>query len=180
VNVLGRDGSGPSQQASDVTIAGNLFEDIRSDYAADIVRVIQFTEVAGLVVDHNTFVYADGSWPLARTYREATTGFVYTNNVVEYRQGLWSDCGNDQAALDCLLPGARFEANVLIGAGDADFASPNFTPATIDDVGFVDWWGAADDLRGYAISDASPYASAGTDGTTPGFDPDALEAALGP
>ncbi|MBI2893442.1 MAG: hypothetical protein HYY06_07805 [Deltaproteobacteria bacterium] len=179
VNILGRDGSGPSQQASDITIAENLFEDIRGDYARDVVRVIQFTEVAGLVVDHNTFVYADGSWPLARTYGEATTDFVYTNNVVEEREGLWSDCGANQAALDCLLPGARFEANVLIGGADGDFVSPNLYPATIDDVGFVDWSGGAEDFGGYAISDASPYAGAGTDGTTPGFDPEALEAALG-
>lgn len=180
LQIAGFDNSGPSQQTTDVTIAGNLFVDIRSDYALDIVRVLQFSEVAGLTVDHNTFVYAAGSWPFIRAFGNPTTGFSYTNNVVEYREGLWADCGTDQAALDCVLSGGVVEGNVLIGGPAGAFTAANATPATVGDVGFVDWAGGAADWHGYALAADSPYAASATDGTAPGFDPAALDAALVP
>ena len=177
--LLGYDAGNSSQQANHVTFANNLFEDIRQDYALDIVRVMQFTEIATLVVDHNTFVYAPGSWPIFRTYGQPTTDFAYRNNVVEYREGLWADCGTDAQALACLLPGAQFAGNVIVGGGSATLPAGNFYPGTLEEAGFVDYAGGAADFHGYALAPASPYAGQGTDGKTPGFDPAELDLARG-
>ena len=91
VQILGRDTGGQSQQTGAITIVNNLFDDIRQDYAFDIVRVIQVTDTAGVTVDHNTFVYAPGSWPMVRSYGAQTTDFVYTNNIIEYRKATRDD-----------------------------------------------------------------------------------------
>lgn len=179
VAIAGRDDGGPSQQSTGITIANNVFEDIRQDYALDIVRVLQFNEVAGLTVDHNTYQFAPGSWPMLRTFGNQTTGFVYTSNVIEYREGVWSDCGNDAMALSCKLPGAVFDGNVIIGGPSGAFPGSNHTPATIADVGFGDYSGAASDYHGYALAPGSAYAGGGADGNDPGIDPATIDAARG-
>ena len=179
VSILGYDNAGPSEQARSITIRNNLFEDVRQDYALDVVRVMQFTETDQLTVDHNTFVYGPGSWPIFRTYGAETTEFVYTNNIVEYREGVWSDCGNDAQALACKLPGATFSGNLIAGA-TGGFPAGNQFPADMNAVGFTDLAGGSQSPSNYALSAGSPYTGAATDGTDPGFDPAAYLAAGGP
>ena len=178
VSVLGRD-EPPSQQSNNITVENNLFVDVRADYALDIVRVVQFTGTDQLAFDHNTFIYAEPTYPMLRTYGVATTGFSYTNNVVSYGEGIWSDCGTDQQALDCLLPGAQVAGNVVIGGPSSGFPAGNFLPATAGAAGLASDVPGAASLRDYALGAGSPYAAQGTDGATPGVDVDALEAALG-
>jgi hypothetical protein len=179
VAILGQDTGGSSQQTNQIYIENNLFEDIRQDYALDIVRVIQFTGTAGVTANHNTFVYAPGSWPMLRGYGDQTTNFVYTNNIIEYREGFWADCGTDNQAIACITPGAVFEGNVIIGGPQANFPAGNFFPAALGDVGFVDYANGASDYHNYGLAASSAYAGAGTDGTDPGFDPAAVDVARG-
>jgi hypothetical protein len=179
VGILGRDTGGLSEQSKNILIANNVFEDLRQDYALDILRVFQFNEVAGVAIDHNTFQFGAGSWPFLRTFGEPTTGFSYTNNVVEYREGLWSECGQDAEALACILPGGVVAGNVLVGGPAGAFAATNHYPATLQDVGFVDYAGGAADYHGYALTPSSAYAGGGSDGANPGIDPAAIEAARG-
>jgi hypothetical protein len=155
-----------------------VFEDVRADYALDIVRVIQFTEVAGLEFRHNVFATAETTYPILRTYGQPTTGFVFADNVVFYGEGAWSECGSDQAALDCLLPGGVFEGNVVMG-GQGSLPAANFFAADPAAVGFVDWAGAGADYHGYALARSSAYAGMGTDGTSPGIDALAIDEARG-
>jgi hypothetical protein len=175
VSILGRDSGGPSEQTNQIRIADNLVEDVRQEYCYDFVRIFQFSEVDGLVIDHNTFVYDLPGTDVFRTYGEPTTGFEYTDNIVPYGAGLWADCGIDQGAIDCLLPGAEVAGNLFVGGGGATLPPGNSYPDTMQDVGFSDLDGAADDYHGYALDESSPYAGAATDGSDPGFDPAAYD-----
>jgi hypothetical protein len=176
VSILGYDTGMSSQQTNDIVIEGNLFEDVRQDYAFDTVRMIQFTQIAGLVIDHNTFAF-DGPFDLVRSYGVATTGFEFTNNVVPYGTGVWSDCGTDQTALSCSLSDGEFTGNVVWGGGAGSLPPANGFAVDRDAVGFVDWAGGAADYHGYALAPDSVYAGSATDATNPGFSPDALDAA---
>jgi hypothetical protein len=176
VSILGYDTGMSSQQTNDIRIEGNLFEDVRQDYAFDTVRMIQFTQIAGLVIDHNTFAY-DGPFDLVRSYGVPTTGFEFTNNVVPYGSGVWSDCGTDQAALACSLSDGAFAGNVVWGGGAGSLPPGNGFAVDRDAVGFVDWDGGAADYHGYALAPDSDHAGSATDASDPGFSPAALEAA---
>jgi hypothetical protein len=176
VGVLGFD-TPVSQQATNLTLKNNLFWGIKQENALDIVRVAQFNEVKGLAFDHNTFVYGPGSWPFARTFGNPTTGFVYTNNIVEFREGLWAECGTNAAALACLLPGAVVDGNVFAGGNASDLPGNNSWPATFQEVGFV---GSGSALTDWALAASSAYVGKATDGSNPGFDPAAYVAAGGP
>jgi len=59
-----------------------------------------------------------------------------------------------------------FQKNVIVGGDAGEYPANNFFPATIAGVGFIDLSGA-----NYALSAASPYKKAGTDGTDVGFIP---------
>ena len=179
VAILGRDTGGASGQSTGITIANNLFEDVRAEYAFDLVRVFQFTEVAGLVIEHNTFAYDGPDFPIFRTYGAATTGFRYADNLVPYGDGAWADCGTDAAALACLLPAGVFAGNLVIGGGAATLPAGNHFPENVAAVGFVDYAAGAADYHNYALAPGSPYAGGATDGSDPGIDVAALDAARG-
>jgi hypothetical protein len=179
VEILGRD-SPASQQTKNVTIANNVFEDLRTDYTLDLLRVIQVTGVETLVVDHNTFRYAGGgAYDIVRSYGTQTTGFRYTNNVVPYGTGIWSDCGTNSTALTCSLPGSVVAGNVIIGGAASGLPATSSFPADDAAVGFLDLAGAASDYHGYQLAPTSPYAKQGTDGQDPGFSAATLDAARG-
>jgi len=175
--LAGFDTTGPTLQTNHVTIANNVCADIRQDYALDIVRVFQFSEIATLDIDHNTFQYGAGSWPIFRTYGMNTTGFSYTNNVVEFREGAWSDCGSNSTAFSCRLPGSTSGGNVLIGGTQGALPGTNYYPAMVGDVGFIDYANGLTDFHGYALGSGSAYKGKGTDGKDPGVDAAAIDAA---
>jgi hypothetical protein len=178
VAVLGFDTAGPSQQSTNIVVENNVFEDVRVDYAFDVVRLVQFTEVAGLELRHNTFQLG-GDFDILRTYGNPTTGFVYGDNVVEYGTGVWAECGVDQAALDCLLPAAVFSGNLIVGAPEGTLPADNSFPPDIASVGFVDWAGGPTDYHGYALAPGSAYEGTASDGSNPGIDPALIDAARG-
>jgi len=176
VELLGKD-TPPSLQTNHVDIVNNVCADIRQDYALDIVHVFQFTEIATLQIDHNTFEYGPGSWPIFRAYGANTTGYVYTNNVVEFREGAWADCGINAAAVSCRTPGAVVGSNLFVGGAMGAMPGTNGYPATLGAVGFADYANGLTDFHGYALGPASPYKAMGTDGKDPGIDAAAIDSA---
>lgn len=178
VQIAGYDSSGPSGRTRNVVIRNNVFADIRADYAFDFVRVIQFNAIDGLVIDHNTFVHP-ADHDVVRAFDMNTTGFAYTNNVVPFGGGLWADCGTNAMALSCRLPGGVVEGNVFIGGMVGSVPGANSWPADTEAAGFVSYATGDADFHGYALSSGSPYAGTASDGTTPGIDPAAIDAAMG-
>ena len=180
VQIAGYDSSGPSGRTRRVAIRNNLFADIRMDYALDTVRVIQFNALEELTIDHNTFVFTGSdARDVIRAFDMNTTGFSYTNNVIPYGNGPWADCGTGAAALACRLPGAVLERNVFIGGTMGALPGTNFFPADNGAAGFESFATGDADFRGYALASTSPYAGMATDGSTPGIDPAAIDAAMG-
>jgi hypothetical protein len=150
VQIAGTDSSGPSQQTNGIVIRNNLFADVRTDYTLDLVRVLQFNGVDGIVADHNTFVYAGaGGYDVIRAFGTDTTGFEYTNNVVPFGGGLWSDCGTNAAALTCRLPGAVVEGNVFVGGPDGVVPGTNHWPADVAAAGFASFATGDADFHGH-------------------------------
>lgn len=176
VSILGMD-SGGSAQTNSILIRNNAFLEIRTDYSSgDPVRVLQFNGVAELTVDHNVFHYLEAGHQFARAYGVDTTDFTYTNNVVFFGGGLWSDCGRNTDAIMCRLPAASVESNVFIGGPDETFGGQNFYPESAVTAGVPGWGGSQ--VTDYALDPASPYANRASDGTNPGVDLDALNVAL--
>src|SRR5207302_5649721 len=103
--------------------------------------------------------------------------WVYINNIAPHNTyGVFGNgLGVGNPALDTDFPGAVFAANVIQGSNVSQYYTHypgNFFPATMNDVGFVNY--AAGD---YHLSAFSPYKNAGTDGKDIGADIDALNAA---
>ena len=176
VLIMGKDDGVPNDvETNDITFRNNLFQNVRNDYSVDGSRVIQVHGTNRVTFDHNTILHANN---LLRGWGALTGGFVYTNNITHYggvNAGVWTDCGMNQAGLNCHFPGNTFTRNAIIGARSGTFASTNFYPADEGGVGFVDY--AAGDYR---LGATSPYKNAGTDGKDLGADIDAIETAYQP
>jgi hypothetical protein len=124
-------------------------------------------------VDHNTVFQSDG---IISAEGSGSKRFVFVDNITPHnRYGVKGDgtaTGND--TLDTYFPAAQFEKNVLVGAKAALYPAPNFFPATLADVGFVNL--AAGNYR---LKASSPYRGAALDGDDVGADIDAIAAATG-
>ena len=72
------------------------------------------------------------------------------------------------------FPGSVFERNVLIHGKCSMYPPDNYCPATIEDVGFVDYKGGD-----YHLAADSPFRGAGTLGSDVGADIDQIQAAVG-
>ena len=173
VSILGKDDNVPNDvETNNITFRNNLFQNVRNDYSIDGSRVIVVIGANQVTFDHNTILHANN---LLRGYGGLTGGFIYTNNITHYGgtyAGVWTDCGMNQAGLNCRFPGNTFLHNAIIGAPSGTFSSPNFYPAGEGAVGFVNY--AAGNYR---LDATSPYKNAGTDGKDLGADIDAIEMA---
>jgi hypothetical protein len=172
-NILGRDNNFPSQLTNDIEIRNNVFEDVsRSTYGGsgrlliidggDNIRIVNNTGF-----NSGTAIYATG---------HAVTGFLLENNIFDYGDyGIIGDAASPgKGTLTTWFPGSVVLGNVI----------PNNTQPWTFPVGnsYPANWAAVEmiDLAGgnYRLAPTSPYIVAGTGGTTPGADLDALEAAL--
>jgi hypothetical protein len=181
--IEGRDPGGAVSYTRRVTVAENLFDDIDGKTWKGSGDFLQITDGSSapdgskngpgsLTVDHNTVfqtrnvISAEG----------VSKGFVYTNNITPHnRYGVHgSGLGTGLNTLNVDFPGAVFQRNVLIHAKCSDYPALNYCPATIGDVGFVDYPGGD-----YRLAAGSPYRGAGTLGSDVGADIDAIEAAVG-
>ena len=172
VNILGEDNarsgcSGPSiaGQTSDVLIENNLFERIGLAVDGTFLQVLSNTE--NLTVDHNTvlqggrMVLGDGA---------PNPGFVFLNNITLFQgYGIVGDnVAEGISALNTYFPGWVFAQNVVanIPSSVTSLYPPNnFYLSSVDQVGFANYAG-----QNYALSAASPYKCAGTDGHDIGAD----------
>jgi hypothetical protein len=164
----------------------NLLEDINgnSDYQVlDPLGPAPLNTPGGLVdftIDHNTSRFAglscismDGSTVAANLAQN----FTFQNNIME--RGMYgvhgSGTGEGSAALNTFCaPNYLFTHNAIVGypAAAPSYPSNNWFPASLDNVGFVNY--SADD---YHLATTSAYKGMGTDGKDIGADIDALNAA---
>lgn len=180
LTALGEDSNHSSQQQQRLVVQHNLFEDIdRAAWGGD-GRVFQVVTpnlpVVGLKIDHNTVTEVGNAFLVAGDTVAVAQGFWFTNNVVP--RGDYGAFGSGQGegtqALDHYFPGHVFTHNAIVGASAASYPAGNFFPATMADVGFVDFAGGD-----YSLAGSSPYADAATDGGDLGADMAALLAATG-
>jgi hypothetical protein len=143
---------------------------------------------SNFIVNHNTAFQRGGpdgqGGAIVVVAGDAKNGFVFTNNIAPSNTcSAQDECGitgeNHAPGLDTLqtyFPGyeSNFLMNILAGAPPDQYPPPpsNY-PATLQDVGFVDLAGGD-----YHLAPTSPFKGQATDGTDPGCNIDALEAAI--
>jgi hypothetical protein len=162
---IGR-GSSDVKDVNNVTIRNNLFDRIsRATYGGSgyFLLIVGGSDV---VVDHNTIV-SDGGSVVVPDYRP-TYRFVFTNNILidhAYAiKGAGEAAGTD--TIDRYFPDGDFAGGIYIGSNPKYYPTGNYYPATIADVGFVNFSGGD-----YRLSSNSIYRNGGTDGRDPGFSP---------
>jgi hypothetical protein len=181
--IEGRDPGGAVSFTRRVAVANNLFEDINGKTWKGSGDFLQITDGSrapdgskngpgNLTVDHNTVfqtrnvISAEG----------VSKGFVYTNNITPHNRygvhGSGRATGLDTLKAD--FPGSVFERNVLIHGKCSVYPPDNYCPATIEDVGFVDYQGGD-----YHLAADSPFRGAGTLGSDVGADIDQIQMAVG-
>ena len=181
--IEGRDPGGAVSYTRRLMVADNLFDDINGKAWKGSGDFLQITDGSrspdgakngpgNLTVDHNTVfqtrnvISAEG----------VSKGFVYTNNITPHNRygvkGSGRATGLDTLSAD--FPGSVFQRNVLIHGKCSYYPAGNYCPATIEDVGFVDYAG-----HDYHLATDSPFRGAGTLASDVGADIDAIEAAVG-
>ena len=174
INFLGRDDLQPCQQAQRIRVRNNLFVDIGGTRWGGNGRLFQVIDATvNVQIDHNTafqtfnIVTADGS---------PHTGFVYTNNLTPHNDYgiMGSGRGVGSSTLGYYFPSVVFSKNVLVAGSSSVYPAGNFFPASMSEVGFVDYAGG-----NYRLSPSSPYKNGATDGRDIGADIDAIQIALG-
>jgi hypothetical protein len=180
--IEGRDPGGAVSFTRRLAVANNLFQDIDGKAWKGSGDFLQITDGSrapdgsqdgpgNLTVDHNTVfqtrnvISAEG----------VSRGFVYTNNITPHNR--YGVHGSGRATgLDTLIadfPRSVFQRNVLIHAKCTIYPAGNYCPATIDDVGFVDYAGGD-----FHLAAGSPFRGAGTLGSDVGANIDAVEGAV--
>jgi hypothetical protein len=181
VAIEGRDPGGAVSYTRRVTVTGNLFDDIDGKTWKGSGDFLQITDGSAapdgsrngpgnVVVDHNTALQSRN----VISAEGVSKGFVYTNNITPHnRYGVHgSGRGTGLDTLRADFPGSLFDHNVLIHGKCTEYPAGNFCPATVEDVGFVDY--AAGDYR---LAQSSPFSAAAGDGTDIGADIGAVEEA---
>jgi len=179
IQFRGNDVNYPAQTLQRVLIQDNLFVDIGAfPMIYNAGRLFQISDGgSNIVIDHNTAfhiedplyaqTHAQGYWP--------ATGFGFTNNIILNNQGVSGDntSGNAMLTLTTYFPNAVFEGNIIVGGASRAYPARNFFPPSLDAVGFVNH--QQGDFR---LSVSSRYKRAGTAGSDPGADVEALPATL--
>jgi Carbohydrate binding module (family 6) len=180
-NITGTDDNYVSQQAARILIRDNVVHGV-SGRTFQLLNVDSTGRPGGildLIVDHNTTragssVITLGDSTLADDRHQNP---VIRNNIFERgTYGVFGGgVGEGTNALNTYTTNYTFAKNVIVRAPASLYPSQSCAPAstcypaTLDDVGFVDW--ANDDYR---LAASSPYNDAGTDGKDIGADVDAV------
>ena len=180
-NVSGTDDLHPSAQTARILIRDNVVYGVTG-------RTFQWLNVSSpgrpggildLIVEHNT-TRAGSMAALLGDSTEADDRHqspVIRNNLFERGDyGIFgSGVGEGTNALNTFTTGYTFAKNVIVGAPGSIYPSQSCAPAatcypaTLDDVGFVDWRN-----NDYRLASTSPYRNAGTDGKDIGADVEAV------
>jgi hypothetical protein len=171
--ILGTDYIHPSGRVRNVVIRNNLWEDISGKTWGGQGRWILMEDGSvNVTFDHNT-VFNDGETTLLAE-NGATTGFVFTNNIVP--DNAWAIFGNGEGngTIATFFPSSTFRHNIITGAPAGNYPASNYYPPSMSAVGFVDLAGG-----NFRLSPSSPYHKAATEGGDVGADIDAINAAAG-
>ena len=167
LNILGYDIGKVSGQAKKISIVNNLWDNVRNMW-------FQGTEgAADVLIEHNTHLQHGGN--IMTLYGKPTTRLVYRYNLTARTgYGIKGDgTGEGTVALAKFAPDYVFSKNVIAGAKSGDYPSDNFYPASLEQVGFVDFAGG-----NYRLASSSRFRKAAPDGKDVGCNIDALGAAL--
>ena len=163
LNLLGTDAPKPSKRGTGLTIANNLFLDIREAF----LTIQGYYDVT---VEHNTHFQSGNIMVL---YGEPSLRFVYRNNVTvrdNNGYGVKGDgTGEGTIALNMFTPGFKFEKNVVAAANASLYPAQNFYPDSVSAVDFVDY-----ERGNYRLRPQSRFHGTATDGTDPGVNFDKL------
>ncbi len=177
------------QGADDVFVSETtnrvLIEDVLLTVNTDLGgsgRIFQFLGNANgppeNVTVQNVSAFISGSGSSAMAFCQIapkSPGFTFRDQVVDCGDfgftGTGSAPGTD--TLDTHFVNWTWTNNVCIATQGGAYPPNNSFPADYDAVGFVDFDGGD-----YRLDAGSPYKDSGTDGTDPGCDIDALEAAI--
>ncbi len=157
--IMGRDGLGGS--ASRFLIKNNIWEDLSPYWSGD-GRLLQIQDsVNGVTFDHNTAFEAGWLTAFAVNY---SFNVNLTNNIFNLGAGIiGAGAGVGSPSLAAYDIGGVFANNVIIGTSLYPYPASNVFPATIDQVGFVNY-----SAENFLLAPTSPYKGMGMDGTDPG------------
>ncbi len=153
--LVGHDGAGGS--AGSFTIQNNVWEDISGAWGGDGRLFEILNDVNGATFDHNT-AFQTG-WPAV--FDLGTSHNInFTNNIFNLGAGVAGDgTRNGTPTLLAYAGGGVFTKNILIGTTSDSYPAGNFFPASIDQVGFVNY-----NAENFLLVATSPYKGMGTDG----------------
>jgi regulation of enolase protein 1 (concanavalin A-like superfamily) len=159
INISGRDWESSTQQARNIRIYNNVFEDLSAAYGNKGAFLLIAAGPADIVVDHNTIVH-EGA--VLEVEGPVVPGFVYTNNFSRHNQygikGSKRAVGTD--SLNTFFSGWTFRANVLAGGPASSYPSGNYFPTTAEFVASFVAASAGD----YALVSTSAFRNQATDG----------------
>jgi hypothetical protein len=180
ISILGRDDTNPSQQTRRIQVTNNLFLDVSGFWGGGrLFQVLNGT--ADITFDHNTawqsetMLFGGDSTP--------HTGFVFQNNIAPHNLYgiIGSGTGIGESSIERYFPRSVMRRNVIIGGEPSRYPGDNFFPTSMGDVQFANVNTRSRfplhpfDLR---LLLSSRYRNAGTDGSDPGVNIDALLDAL--
>jgi hypothetical protein len=159
VNLLGSDNEKPSQRSSGLMIANNLFVDIRGPF----LTMNGYNKVSLI---HNTHFQTGNITVL---YGTPVEEFMYRDNLTirgPKGYGMFGDSlGEGVVALRKFIPDGVVKNNVLALANSSLYPKDNYFPASLEDVGFVDF-----EKSDYRLRPSSAYAKSASDGQPVGCD----------
>lgn len=170
-----------------IRVANNLWENIdgpRFGSNGFFATVVNKTE--DVTIEHNTAIQTGN---IIGTDYNPNVGFVYRDNITRHNEygifGSRSDIqinvgGIGNPAIEYFFPGSQVVGNVIAKEVMSSqwnvagaYPAGNYFPESLNAIGFVDWTNG-----NYRLASHSPYLGAAFDGTNPGVDMDALNAAL--
>jgi hypothetical protein len=180
INILGYDTNNPSQQARNILIRNNLFQDVdKTAWGGNGTFLQVGDEPANVIVDHNTILQSGNAvtaYGGTKSSPRQIHGFRFTNNIAFHNQygifGAGHGVGN--GAIARYFPGSVITGNVLAGGKSSQYPAGNLFP-TVDELlsQFVNY--EAGDFR---LKSESGLRAAATSGGAPGVDFNELNDAL--
>jgi hypothetical protein len=176
-NIAASPSGAPALPTARFVITDNVIENVGVGQFGGDGRTFQLLSgISDVVLMHNTVVSAAGANPATIYFGgPGISRLVVHSNVLHHGYaGVKGDATSEgTASLNTFAAGALFSNNAMAFGGSAStYPANNWFPATLSDVGFVNFAGGD-----YHISSSSSYANKGYDGRNIGADIDQVNAA---